>query len=68
MMSDDKLSAPEGGLCTDCHSVRVLVTGKGSRFFYCLRSEVDAHYPRYPRVPVQQCAGYESKSKVPVGE
>jgi hypothetical protein len=48
------------GLCFDCRFAKRIDSGKGSRFFLCRRSENDPSYPRYPRLPVLSCAGYES--------
>jgi hypothetical protein len=33
---------------------------RGSLFSLCRRSETDARYPRYPRLPVVCCDGYEA--------
>jgi hypothetical protein len=51
------------GLCADCRYTREVVSGKGSRFFYCRRSETDERYAKYPRLPVLRCAGYETRPK-----
>jgi len=32
---------------------------RGSSFSLCERSRTDPAYPRYPRLPVKQCAGHE---------
>jgi hypothetical protein len=51
------------GLCGDCRHSRVIVNRRGSRFHLCERSRIDpASYPRYPRLPVLRCAGYEPAS------
>jgi len=47
------------GLCADCRHARRIESGKGSRFFLCRRSESDPAFPRYPRLPVRECRGYE---------
>lgn len=46
------------GLCTTCAHVKVIDTRKGSRFYLCTLSEVDARFPKYPRLPVLACAGW----------
>jgi hypothetical protein len=56
---------PQIGLCAECQYTREVVSGKGSRFFYCLRSESDSRYTRYPQLPVLQCAGFASRPKNP---
>ena len=38
------------------------LTGRGSEFSMCLRSKDDERYPKYPRVPVGSCPGYEGRS------
>lgn len=47
------------GLCARCRHVRVVRSGKGSRFVRCALSESDRRFARYPRLPVIECAGYE---------
>jgi hypothetical protein len=56
------------GLCTTCRYRREIVSGKGSRFLYCLRSETDTRYRKYPSLPVLRCAGYESRPLSPSQE
>jgi hypothetical protein len=52
---------PDPGLCATCrHSA--LVPGARSQFWMCKLSAVDASFPRYPRLPVVQCSGYEQRS------
>ena len=52
------MSVP-AGLCDSCAHQQVVGTTRGSRFSLCRRSRTDPAYPRYPRVPVTACAGYE---------
>lgn len=47
------------GLCADCRHHKVTGNRRGSRFYLCERSREDARYPRYPRLPVLSCPGYE---------
>jgi hypothetical protein len=49
----------EPGLCTTCKHSRT-VTAARSTFWMCERSKADASFPRYPRLPVLQCRGYEA--------
>ena len=49
---------PPAGLCERCQNVKVVATRKGSRFYLCTLSEVDARFPKYPRIPVLQCIGH----------
>jgi hypothetical protein len=60
----DKPPAPDpidarAGLCAGCRHVRIIATDGGSRFYLCRMSYVDPRFPRYPRIPVIACAGYE---------
>ena len=48
------------GLCASCTRARRVTSGRGSTFILCARSQSDAGYPKYPRLPVVRCAGYEA--------
>ena len=48
------------GLCADCRFMRLIQSDRGSDFFLCQRSLTDPSYPKYPRLPVLECPGYES--------
>ena len=61
-MTQDASPPPETGLCASCQHTREIVSGKGSRFYYCGRSEADVDYPKYPRLPVHECPGYQSNT------
>ncbi|MDX6479331.1 MAG: hypothetical protein QOG29_1918 [Gaiellaceae bacterium] len=48
------------GLCDACVHQRVVKNTRGSTFSLCQRSKTEPErYPRYPRLPVRQCDGYE---------
>jgi hypothetical protein len=47
------------GLCATCAHRREVPNRRGSVFYLCLRSKSDPAYPRYPRLPVLSCPGYE---------
>jgi hypothetical protein len=47
------------GLCDTCRHQRIVRTTRGSAFSLCERSRFDPRFPRYPRLPVVQCDGYE---------
>jgi hypothetical protein len=51
--------APRAGLCDDCIHQRIVRNTRGSVFSLCERSRTDPSYPRYPRLPVLECRGYE---------
>ena len=52
----------EPGLCGSCRHART-VRGATSVFWLCERSRTDARFPRYPRLPVLRCEGYEASPK-----
>jgi hypothetical protein len=41
-------------------NARILASDRGSRFYRCSLSDTDPRFPRYPRLPVIQCAGFVS--------
>jgi hypothetical protein len=47
------------GLCDSCRHQRLVPNTRGSVFSLCERSRSDAAYPRYPRLPVLSCPGWE---------
>ncbi|MGA7706094.1 MAG: hypothetical protein WB998_14515 [Solirubrobacteraceae bacterium] len=51
--------APNVGLCDTCKHCRRVPNTRGSVFLLCERSRTDPAYPRYPRLPVVSCAGYD---------
>lgn len=57
-----RLGAP-AGLCATCRHAAVL-SSRSSTFLRCGMAEVDPAFPRYPRLPVLACRGYE---RVPEG-
>jgi len=48
------------GLCEMCHHQRVVKTAR-SEFSMCERSKTDARFPKYPRLPVVACPGFEPR-------
>jgi hypothetical protein len=53
------MAGPAAGLCDTCAHQRVVRNTRGSVFSLCERSRSDPAYPRYPRLPVRECPGYE---------
>lgn len=47
------------GLCNACLHQRVVTSGRGSAFSMCRLAAIDARFPRYPRLPVVACDGFE---------
>ena len=52
------MTAPPG-LCGACRHSRVIATRRGATFRLCERSATDPRFPRYPALPVLDCAGFE---------
>ncbi len=53
------MTRPPAGLCDTCAHQRVIRNTRGSQFSLCERSRTDPAYPRYPRLPVNDCPGWE---------
>lgn len=49
---------PEAGLCGHCRHCQVVEAAR-SRFYLCRRSFTDAHYRKYPVLPVRACPGHD---------
>ncbi len=52
---------PAVGLCDRCRHQQVVRNTRGSSFSLCRRSREDERYPRYPRLPVLRCPGYDER-------
>lgn len=57
------MPAPVPGLCASCRHQRVVPTTRGATYSLCERSRTDERYPRYPRLPVLRCPGYEPRDR-----
>ncbi len=54
--------APDGvGLCRDCVHARAVESARGSEFWRCGYHDVDATFPKYPRLPVLACSAVEHR-------
>jgi hypothetical protein len=51
------------GLCADCRHAQRIESSKGSLFLLCTRSKIDPRFPKYPRLPVLNCSGYDPPSR-----
>ena len=49
------------GLCDTCAHQQIVRNTRGSVFSLCRRSRDEPEFPRYPRVPVLECRGYETR-------
>lgn len=48
------------GLCDRCAHQQLVPNTRGSVFSLCRRSRTQPdRFPRYPRLPVKECSGYE---------
>ena len=54
---------PAAGLCDTCAHQQLVHTTRDSTFSLCLRSKSDSSYPKYPRVPVCECEGWEQREE-----
>jgi hypothetical protein len=50
---------PRVGLCADCQHMRQIKSDRGSIFYMCELSATDPNFPKYPRLPVLRCSGYQ---------
>ena len=56
-------AAPLAGLCDRCRHQQVVRNTRGSVFSLCRRSRDEPErYPRYPRLPVGSCPGFECRA------
>ena len=57
-----RVNLPAAGLCNTCVHQKVVRSGRGSVFSMCLRHRTQPKYPKYPRVPVARCPGFEPRA------
>jgi hypothetical protein len=51
---------PGAGICNVCRHQQVVRTTRGSAFSLCRRARDEPErFPRYPRIPVTGCPGFE---------
>lgn len=51
------------GLCPECVHRKVIVSDKGSQFTMCQLSKQNPRFPKYPRLPVRTCPGFQPRSE-----
>ena len=51
------------GLCARCRFMQIVKSDRGSTFYMCQLSVTDPAYPKYPRLPVLRCLGYQEKKE-----
>jgi hypothetical protein len=60
----DGVSRQPAGLCNTCCHQQLVPNTRGSVFSLCRRARVEPErFPRYPRLPVTRCAGYEARAE-----
>jgi hypothetical protein len=57
-----EIQTSRAGLCESCRFTRQIESDRGSIFYLCERSATDPAFPKYPRLPVLQCPGYERRA------
>lgn len=55
----------DNGICDRCRHQRLVPNTRGSVFSLCERSRTDPRFPRYPRIPVLSCPGFEQRLEEP---
>jgi hypothetical protein len=66
VMADMTPAGQPVGLCATCVHQKIIRSGRGSTFSMCLRSRQDPAFPKYPRLPVTACRGYEPQGPLGV--
>jgi hypothetical protein len=61
-MRPGALPPPPAGLCNACVHQQLVPNRRGSVFSLCRRSKTDPSFPRYPRIPVLECRGFEPRA------
>jgi hypothetical protein len=51
---------PAIGLCAACEHCRMVQAAR-STFYMCQRSFTQPEFPKYPRLPVIRCAGFDPR-------
>ena len=58
-MAQNHKSIAKLGLCADCVHAKKIASSKRSEFLLCELSKSDPRFPKYPRLPVLFCSGYQ---------
>jgi hypothetical protein len=58
----DATKTAHAGLCDRCAHQTLIHNTRGSTFSMSLRSKADPSFPKYPRVPVAACPGFEPRA------
>jgi len=52
----------EPGLCGDCVHAQTIHSDRGSTFYLCRLGLTNPRFPKYPRLPVRECDGYQRQA------
>jgi len=52
------------GLCANCKHARSIESDRGSTFYLCRLSATHPKLPKYPRLPVLACDGYDERGRM----
>jgi hypothetical protein len=63
-LSSQRSTTPTG-LCGSCAHQKLVGNTRGSSFSLCELSKADPRFPKYPRLPVLDCAGYAPRAATP---
>jgi len=55
------------GLCADCQHAGSIKSDRGSVFLRCELALADSRFPKYPRLPVLACSGYQQRKTTSAG-
>jgi hypothetical protein len=50
------------GLCAHCQHAQQVESDRGSVFLRCELALTDKRFPKYPRLPVLVCSGYNKRT------
>lgn len=59
--SDWQMLGDDAGCCSSCQHAKLNVTRRGTAYLRCLRAAWDPRLPRYPRLPVRDCPGFDEQ-------
>jgi hypothetical protein len=49
------------GLCLRCRHAAAIKSTRNNVYYLCERSKTDPQFPKYPRLPVLSCSGFEQR-------
>lgn len=61
MTEPEQPSPLDAGLCAACRHAMLRPTARGTTYLRCAVASSDARFPKYPRLPVRTCAGYQPR-------